>query len=198
MIPSRERTAQRRDRIAEVLRRRQPDLTVVLENVHDTHNVSAVLRTCDAVGVLEIHLVYTVDPFPEISHRTSASAYKWLILRRHRDIATCYAALRSQGYRIWATAVRPEVPSLYSLNLTLPTALVFGNEHRGVSEEALEAADGVFWIPQVGMVQSLNISVACAVALYEAFRQRWSAGMYERPRLPQELREMLLQEFLQR
>ncbi|MCS7176389.1 MAG: RNA methyltransferase [Candidatus Kapabacteria bacterium] len=198
MIPLRERTAQRRDRIAEVLHRRQPDLTVVLENVHDTHNVSAVLRTCDAVGVLEVYLVYTVDPFPEISHRTSASAYKWLILRRHRDIATCYAALRSQGYRIWATAVRSEVPSLYSLNLTLPTALVFGNEHRGVSEEALEAADGVFWIPQVGMVQSLNISVACAVALYEAFRQRWLAGMYEQPRLPQELWEMLLQEFLQR
>jgi tRNA (guanosine-2'-O-)-methyltransferase len=194
----RERTAQRRQKLISVLSHRQPDLVVVLENVHDPHNVSAVLRTCDAVGVLEVHLVYTVEPFPEISHRTSASAYKWLLLRRHRDIPSCYAALRAGGCRIWATALTPEAHNVYLLDLTQPIAIVFGNEHRGVTPEARQLADGTCFIPQVGMVQSLNISVACAVILYEAFRQRWQAGLYERPRLQPERFEQLLWEWLQR
>ncbi len=195
---SQEATLHRRQRIEEVLRRRQPDLTVVLENVHDPHNVSAVLRTCDAVGILEVHLLYTVEPFPEISHRTSASAYKWIMLRRHSDVARCYEYLRRQGLEIWATAQRQEAVSIFAMDFTRPVALVFGNEHRGVSEEAQRLADGLCWIPQVGMVRSLNISVACAVALYEAFRQRWAAGFYERLRLPMELFQRVLHEWLQR
>lgn len=198
MTPPRERTTQRQQKLLSVLSRRQPDLTVVLENVHDSHNVSAVLRTCDAVGVLEVHLVYTIEPFPEISHRTSASAYKWLRLRRHRDIPSCYAALRAEGFRIWATALTPEAQNIYTLDLTQPIAVVFGNEHRGVSSEACQLADGLCSIPQVGMVQSLNISVACAVILYEAFRQRWQAGFYTRPRLQPERFEQVLREWLER
>jgi len=191
------RTAQRRLRIESVLNRRQPDLTVVLENVHDPHNVSAVLRTCDAVGVLQVHLVYTQEPFPEISHRTSASAYKWLLLHRHRDIASCYAELRRQGFRIWATALTPEAQNAFTLDFTQPTAFVLGNEHRGVSPEAQIHADGLCCIPQVGMVQSLNISVACAVLLYEAFRQRWVAGFYAQPRLEPKEWERLFHLWLQ-
>ncbi len=192
-----ERTAHRRHKLETVLSRRQPDLTVVLENVHDPHNVSAVLRTCDAVGVLEVHLVYTTEPFPEISHRTSAGAYKWVRLRRYRELHSCYAALRAAGFQIWATALIPEARLLYTLDLTQPIAVVFGNEHRGVSPEACQLADGICSIPQVGMVQSLNISVACAVILYEAFRQRWNAGFYEHRRLPQHQYEQLLHEWLQ-
>ncbi len=193
----RERTTQRRQKLEQVLRHRQPDLTIVLENVHDPHNVSAVLRTCDAVGVMEVHLVYTVEPFPEISHRTSASAYKWLRLRRYRDIRACYTELKQRGFTIWATALADEAHFLYTLDLTRPVAFVFGNEHRGVSEEARQYADGLCRIPQVGMVQSLNISVACAVVLYEAFRQRWHAGFYAQPRLTSEQYEALLHEWLQ-
>lgn len=198
MTSGQERTQHRRQRIEEVLRRIQPDLTVVLENVHDPHNVSAVLRTCDAVGLLEVHLLYTVESFPEISHRTSGSAYKWLILQRHTDVSRCYTLLREQGFRIWATALTAQAEDIFTLDFTQPTALVFGNEHRGVSEEARCLADGICWIPQVGMVQSLNISVACAVTLYEAFRQRWNAGLYNHQRLPPELFQKLLQEWLQR
>jgi tRNA (guanosine-2'-O-)-methyltransferase len=194
----RERTQQRQQKIAAVLQRRQPDLTVVLENVHDPHNVSAVLRTCDAVGVLEVHLLYTVEPFPELSHRTSASAYKWVELQRHRSVRECIERLRAERKRLWVAAPHPEARSLYELDLTIPVALIFGNEHRGVSPELLAAADGVYAIPQVGMVQSLNISVACAVSLYEAFRQRWSKGLYAQQRLSPERFQELYQAWLRR
>lgn len=161
-------TVRRHQRIEEVLRSRQPDLTVVLENVHDLHNVLVALRTCDAVGVLETHLLYTVEPVPELSHRTSASAYKWVVLRRHSDTAHRYAVFKQQDFHVWATAVSPEAASIFTLDLTRPTALAFGNEHCGVS------------------------SVARAVALSEAFRQRWVAGLYEQPRLPAETLQKLL------
>lgn len=179
------RTERRRERVAAVLARRQPDLTVVLENVHDPHNVSAVLRSCDAVGILAVHVVYTVEEAPAgaFARTTSASAAKWVEVRRHASIAACYAALRAEGFAILATAVGPGSGDLYETDLTRPTAVVFGNEMRGVSPEALAAADGAVAIPMMGMVQSLNISVACAVTLYEALRQRRAAGMYAAPRL---------------
>src|SRR5690606_14369608 len=158
------RTERRQQRIRAVLQRRQPDLTVVLENVHDPHNVAAVLRSCDAVGILRVHVVYTIEEPPKepFARTTSASAAKWIEVVRHDSIEGCYEALRSEGLRILATALAPESQDLYSLDLRQPTALVFGNEHRGVSEEAAKLADGLVIIPMMGMVQSLNISVACA------------------------------------
>lgn len=167
----------------EVLERRQPDLTVVLENVHDPHNVSAVLRTCDAVGIATVHLVYTVEERPELSRGVSGSALRWLDIVDHESIADCYQALREQGFTIYATHLDENRIELFDLDLTAPTALVFGNEQRGVSAEAVEGADATMIIPMMGMVQSLNISVACAVSLYEAMRQRRAAGLYRQPRL---------------
>jgi len=194
------RTERRRERVAGVLARRQPDLTVVLENVHDSHNVSAVLRSCDAVGVLAVHLVYTVEepPAGAFARTTSASAAKWIEARRHGSIPECFGALRGEGFAILATAVGPESADLYATDLVRPTALVFGNEMRGVSEEAQEAADGLVAIPMVGMVQSLNISVACAVTLYEALRQRRAAGAYERAKLEPGVLAALAEEWLKR
>lgn len=182
----------------DVLARRQPDLTVVVENVHDPHNVSAVLRSCDAVGVSTVHLVYTVEERPELSRVSSASAVKWLEIVTHPSIAACYRSLRQQGFTIYATHLDLASRELYDLDLTAPVALVFGNEHRGVSDEAVAAADGSVMIPMMGMVQSLNISVACAVSLYEALRQRWAAGAYDRPKLPEPEREARLIHWLQR
>lgn len=184
----------------EVLARRQPDLAVVLENVHDPHNVSAVLRSCDAVGVLAVHLVYTVEALPELSEHVSGSALRWLDIVVHQSIAACYQVLRSQGMTIYATYLGDPAHSrdLYELNLTRPTALVFGNEQRGVSEEAVAGADGNLVIPMMGMVQSLNISVACAVALYEALRQRRLAGHYCRPKLSEAERRARLRRWLDR
>ncbi len=173
-------TPERAARLAAVLRRRQPTLTVVFENVHDPHNVSAVIRSCDAVGVFEAHGIYhSGEHLPSLGEKSSASARKWVDLHVHDSVDACYAQLRAQGMTILTTHMSSDAVSLHDLDLTQPVALVFGNEHSGVSEEALAKADGNFLIPQVGVIQSLNISVACAVSLYEAFRQRTVAGMYD-------------------
>lgn len=181
-----------------VLERRQPDLTVVMENIHDPHNVSAVLRSCDAAGVLQVELLYTVEKFPKIGRKSSSSANKWLARRKHTSVDDCFAALRREGFRIYATHLCETALPLYDLDLTGPAALVFGNEHRGVSEEAARAADANIRIPMMGMIQSLNVSVACAVALFEALRQRRGSGMYDFPRMPKELLEELYRDWIDR
>ncbi len=181
-------TEERQEKITTMLQRRQRDLTVVLEDVHDPHNVSAVLRSCDAVGVATVHLVYPVGRFPKISNTTSSSAGKWIEVVRHDSIEACYHHLAQQGMRIYATYLGEDTPSrmLYDLDLTGKVALVFGNEHAGVSEYAWRHADANFQIPMMGMVQSLNISVAAAVTLYEALRQRQSGGAYDTPQFSEE------------
>jgi tRNA (guanosine-2'-O-)-methyltransferase len=179
------RTERRQARIRSVLSRRQPDLTVVLENIHDPHNVSAILRSCDAVGVLRAHAVYTVEepPAGAFARQTSASAAKWVDVERHVSVVACYETLREAGFQILVTSLGPDSRSLDEWDLTAPTALILGNEMRGVSAEAREQADGAIAIPMMGMVQSLNVSVACAVCLYEAHRQRWAAGAYDEAKL---------------
>ena len=173
------RTTRRLERLRSAIEHMQPDLHLVLENVHDPHNVSAVLRTCDAVGVGTIHLVYTYEEFPKIGRDSSASAWKWANLVHHTDIAACYGGLREAGCMIYATDLTADARNLYDLDLSGPVALVFGNEHRGLSPEASELADGNLLIPMFGLIQSLNISVACAVTLYETMRQRRAAGKYD-------------------
>ncbi|HTP12590.1 MAG TPA: RNA methyltransferase [Bacteroidota bacterium] len=172
------RSERRLLRLESVIRNRQPDLTVVLENVHDPHNVSAVLRSCDASGVAEIQLVYNEDKFPKLGKKSSASAKKWVEHRDFDSVTKCYDRLRKEGFTVLATQLGKKAVSLYDLDLTKKTAIVFGNEHRGVSDEAATQADGVFMIPMFGMIQSLNISVACAVTLFEAVRQRILKGGY--------------------
>lgn len=178
-------TPERRAKITRVLEKRQPTLTVVFENVHDPHNVSAVIRSCDAVGVAEAHgIYYGRTVFPDLGEKSSASARKWVDVHLHQTVDECYAALRSKGFAIYTTHMSSDAASLHDLDLKQPVALVFGNEHNGVSDEAREKADGNFLIPQMGMIQSLNISVACAVTLFEAMRQRMSGGMYNSPQMP--------------
>lgn len=183
-----------------MLNRRQPDLTVVLEDVHDPHNVSAVLRSCDAVGILDVHLVYVHEEPPRraFARKTSASAAKWMRIHRHASVASCYAALRQERKSILVAALTPGSGDLYQHDLTEPSALVFGNEMRGLSDEAIRGADGAFRIPMMGMVESLNISVACAVTLYEALRQRESAGRYDQPSLDAAERDALEAAWLER
>lgn len=182
------RTDKRLEKISRVLSRKQPDITVVLENINDPHNFSAVLRTCDATGILEVNAVYhSGQPFPRLGEKSSASARKWIDVKRYDTIEECYQALRNEGKKIFTTDMTRNSVSLYDLDLTQPVALVFGNEHAGVSKEASELSDGNFLIPQVGMIQSLNISVACAVSLYEVYRQRMEKGMYDSPQLSPEL-----------
>jgi tRNA (guanosine-2'-O-)-methyltransferase len=190
------RTTRRQERVRSVLARRQSTLTIVLEDVHDPHNASAALRSCDAV----VHLVYVNEEAPRKSFNrtTSSSAAKWVRTHFHETIEDCYASLRAQGFRILATALREDTRDLYRVDLTEPVALVFGNEKRGVSNRAVDLADGTVGIPMQGMVESLNISVACAVSLYEAMRQRTVAGIYRTPQLSIEELESLEAEWIRR
>ncbi len=173
-------TERRKKKMMRVLKQRQPALTVVMEDIHDPHNVSAVLRSADAVGVLEVQLVYINEEFPKLGKKSSASAKKWVSHRAFTAIQACYETLHKEGFTIYATHLGKNTKSLYELDLTKKVALVFGNEHRGVSDEAAKLADGNFQIPMVGMIQSLNVSVACAVSLYEALRQRQDSGLYKK------------------
>jgi len=186
-------TPEREVKIKRVLSYRQPDLAVVMENVEDPHNISAVMRTCDAVGVQNIYILNNkIAPHKKFGKKSSASALGWLTIHEYEDTERCMAAIR-QGYqKIYATHLGATSQSLYDLNLTESIALVFGNEHAGITDHCLQYCDGNFIIPQVGMIQSLNISVACAITLYETFRQRQAVGRYNGvPRLSPEKYEEL-------
>jgi tRNA (guanosine-2'-O-)-methyltransferase len=173
-------TPERESRIRTVLDKRQENLVVVLENVADPHNISAVMRTCDAVGVQDVYVLNTRIPrHKKWGARSSSSAAGWLTVRQYEDAAECSAALRRQVDRIYTTHLSGDAVSLYEMKLTGRIALVFGNEHSGVSDEIRAFSDGNFVIPQVGIIQSLNISVACAVTLYEAYRQKSAVGQYD-------------------
>ena len=173
------RSERRLAKLESVIRHRQPDLTVIMENIHDPHNVSAVLRSCDAAGVMEIQLVYTDEKFPKLGKKSSASAKKWVEQRQFKNVGECYKQLHKEGFIVYATHLGRGAKSLYDLDLTGKVALAFGNEHRGVSEESAELADANFMIPMAGMIQSLNVSVACAVTIFEAVRQRIAAHRYD-------------------
>jgi tRNA (guanosine-2'-O-)-methyltransferase len=177
-------TNERRQRIEAVISKRQNDLTVVLENVFDPHNISAVMRSCDAVGIQEIYVLNTrIARHKKWGERSSSSAAKWLDVHQFEDAQECFTALRKKYSTILTTHLAADAVSLYEADLTRSIALVFGNEHSGVSDEIRELADGNFLIPQVGMIRSLNISVACAVSVYEAYRQKAVAGHYQETKL---------------
>ncbi|GIV33293.1 MAG: tRNA (guanosine(18)-2'-O)-methyltransferase [Chitinophagales bacterium] len=183
-------TPEREQRMADVLKRRQPDITVVLENVHDPHNIAAVLRTCDAVGVQTVYAVNEKVPRPKkFGHKTSSGSEKWVDVYYYRDPDTCLEDVRKKYEKVYALSSDHPGKSLFEADLTGSVALLFGNEHAGLSSRMLSHADELFTIPMVGMVTSLNISVACAVTLYEAFRQRYAAGLYERTSLTEEQAE---------
>jgi tRNA (guanosine-2'-O-)-methyltransferase len=177
-------TPERRERLLSVLNKRQHDIAIVLENVFDPHNISAVMRTCDAVGVQEVYVLNTKIPrHKKWGARSSSSAAKWLTVYQFENAEECFKELRKKFPKILTTHLSSDAVNLYAIDFTQPLALVFGNEHSGVSEEIRKLADGNFVIPQTGIIQSLNISVACAVTLYEAFRQKTGAGHYDQRKL---------------
>ncbi|HPH84849.1 MAG TPA: RNA methyltransferase [Ferruginibacter sp.] len=177
-------TPERNNRLNEVLSKRQPSITVVLENVSDPHNISAVMRTCDAIGIQDIYVLNTsIAKHKKWGAKSSSSAAKWLTVHQFTDTQACFESLRKRYAKIYTTHLSSDAVDLYELDLTESVALVFGNEHSGVSEELISLADGNFIIPQVGIIKSLNISVACAVSLYEAFRQKRNAGHYDQPQI---------------
>lgn len=187
MTPSRE------EKIRSVLSKRQPGLGVVLENIQDPRNVTAIMRTCDAVGVQELFVIADQRALPKrFGFKSARGTDKWVDLHLFGSTAACFQAVRHRFEKVFATSLSDTPKGLYELDLTGSTALVFGNEATGVSEEALALSDGSFLVPMVGMVQSLNVSVACAVSLYEAFRQKTLAGHYDTPALSNARTEELL------
>ncbi|WP_416437592.1 TrmH family RNA methyltransferase [Phnomibacter sp. MR] len=185
-------TPDREAKLSAVLNKRQPDLTVVLENVFDPHNVSAVMRTCDCVGIQDIYVLNTrIARHKNWGFKSSRSASKWVTVHQFDDFETCMQTVRSKFQHIITTHLSDDAKDLYSMDFTQPMALVFGNEQYGCTPEMIAAADGHLVIPQVGIIQSLNISVACAVTVYEAFRQKRNAGHYNNAKLPQDQRHLL-------
>lgn len=185
-------------RFLAVLARRQPDLAVVLENVFDSFNLSAVLRTCDAVGVGTVHLLYYREKPPRILKGVAGSAQKWLTLCLHHSLEEAFQALRAAGLRVYATGEGAGALAPDEVDFTRPAAILLGNENRGVSPEALALVDGLIHIPMRGMVQSLNVTVTAGMILHEAQRQRAAAGMYDAPRLPEAEWRALLERWLRR
>ena len=177
-------TPERKQRLTSVLDKRQGNITIVLENVFDPHNISAVMRTADAIGLQDIYILNNKIPrHKKWGARSSSSAAKWLSIHQFTDAAECFSSLRERYSTILTTHLSSDAIGLHEIDFTQNIALVFGNEHSGVSDEIRAMADGNFIIPQVGIIKSLNISVACAVTLYEAFRQKTLAGHYNQPGL---------------
>lgn len=186
-------TVRREERIRAVTAKRQSDIVVVLENVHDPHNIGAVLRTCDSVGVTKVIALYTDAHLTEetlnaaIRSKTSSGAFKWVETSLIRHVDDCVSHLRDKGLRILGTHLHAESKSIYESQFTEGIAIVFGNEKIGLSEQMQAHLDGNIFIPQVGMVKSLNISVACAIVLYEIYRQRETIGLYAKDDVNPEL-----------
>ncbi|MFC3949721.1 tRNA (guanosine(18)-2'-O)-methyltransferase TrmH [Serratia entomophila] len=180
-------------RICEMLATRQPDLTVCLEQVHKPHNVSAIIRTADAVGVHQVHAVWPTTRMRTLVS-SAAGSNSWVNVKTHRTISDAVGHLKAQGMQILATNLSARAVDFREVDYTRPTCVLLGQEKTGITEEALALADRDIIIPMIGMVQSLNVSVASALILYEAQRQRQNAGLYRRERsmLDEEEQQRLL------
>jgi tRNA (guanosine-2'-O-)-methyltransferase len=187
-------TPRRYHRLRAVLDRRQPDLTVLLEDVQVPRNLAAILRSCDAAGVFEAHAVWPGGRL-KISRPASGGNRKWLPVRKHRTLAAALEQLRGRGLRVLAAHPTADAVPFREVDYTLPTCLLLGNEDGGLTPEALAGADGVVAVPMEGMGTSLNVSVAAALLLFEAQRQRRAAGLYDAPRLDPEVYARVLFEW---
>ena len=187
-------TPARYARLRAILDRRQPDLTVLMENLTKPHNVSAVIRTCDAVGVAEIHGVSEAPSFK--TRRSSAGGTgRYVRVHLHTTTQDAIQHLHARGFRVLAAHLTPEARDFRSVDFSLPTAVLLGTERDGVSDDTATRVDGSIFIPIMGAVESLNVSVAAAVILYEAQRQRAAARLYDQPRLDEETCQKLLFEW---
>lgn len=187
-------TPQRYARLRAILDRRQANFTVLMDNVHKKHNVSAVMRTCDAIGVGTIHAVSTREKFRP-SPSSSGGVGRYVEVITHPSHGAAFEALRAQGLRILAADLTPDAVDFRTIDYTQPTAILLGAEKFGVSDESTSEVDGTITIPIVGAVESLNVSVAAAVILFEAQRQRQAAGLYDQIHLDEETRQRLLFEW---
>ena len=175
-------TPERFQRLTQVLERRQPDLTVLAEDVHKTHNIAALLRTCDAVGIPAMHVVSPGGEFRR-HHMVSGGSRKWVQTHLHADLDAAIVELKKLNFQIIAADISEDSEDYRAIDYTGPTALLLGSERDGLSAHAQSLADQHARVPMRGLVSSLNVSVAAALILFEAARQREQAGMYRQRRL---------------
>lgn len=184
-------TPERLERINKMLDMRQPDLTVCMEGVHKSHNLAAIVRTADAIGVSDVHAVWKNEQM-RVSGGSAAGSQNWIEVHNYSKTEDAIAALKRQNMQVLVTNLSETAVDFREIDYTKPTAIILGQEKFGASEKALELADQDIVIPMVGMVQSLNVSVANAVVLYEAQRQRQAAGMYGKPTISEAVRQRIL------
>ena len=177
-----------------MLDRRQPDLTVVTDFVHKQRNLSALVRNCDAVGVLQMHAVIGDEEY-QAFRGTAMGSHKWVAVERHPDLSSALDPLRDVGHQVVAAHLDTRSDDYREIDYTRPTALLLGAERRGLGAASLRQADHLVAIPMVGMVGSLNVSVAAGIILSEAQRQRQAAGCYNRVRIDPETYSRLLFEW---
>ncbi|AFZ36019.1 tRNA guanosine-2'-O-methyltransferase [Stanieria cyanosphaera PCC 7437] len=187
-------TPERYQKFQQVLNRRQLDLTVITEDVHKPHNFSAIIRTCDAVGVFAIHAVNSRSSMP-IYNQVAKGSEKWVACHTHTNIESAVSDLHQQGLKVYAAHLSKQALDYRMIDYTKPTAILLGAEKSGVTQKAADLVDGHIIIPMLGMVQSLNVSVAAAVILFEAQRQRLAAGLYERVHLAPDIYEQMMFEW---
>jgi tRNA (guanosine-2'-O-)-methyltransferase len=181
-------------KIRSMLLHRQPDLTVVMDNVNKAHNLSAIIRSCDGVGICEIHAVsYRKTIYTE--QNAAAGASKWSTLNLYDDIDLVYSKLSKLGMQILVATNCEGCVDFRNIDFTIPTALVVGAEWDGISKKAIKGAAHAITVPMLGMIESLNVSVATAVILFEAQRQRSQKGMYNVAQLEPECFQRMLFEF---
>ncbi|WP_395374577.1 tRNA (guanosine(18)-2'-O)-methyltransferase TrmH [Marinicella sp. W31] len=189
-------TPERYQIIRDVLDKRQPDLTVVMDGVNKPHNFNAIVRSCDATGVFSAHYI----PIEEgekfkLLKNTAKGSQKYVKVHRHDDFSVAAQQLKASGHQLLAAHLSEDAVDFRSVDYTQPTAIVFGAELHGVSDQTLEIVDQHIVIPMVGMVESFNVSVAAALILYEAQQQRMRAGLYDKPALPADIYQKTLFEW---
>lgn len=165
-----------------VLAERTRFITVVLEDIFKPHNASAVLRTCDCFGIQDIHVIEKINSY-KVNPYVSRGASQWVDLHKYyrengSSVQTCFQTLRQKGYKIFGTSPAPQSISIYDLEPSEKLALVFGNEHDGISEEVKSNCDGLVHIPMLGFTESFNISVAASILLFDLIQK---AGKYHHP-----------------
>lgn len=177
-------TPNRYQRIRTMLSQRQTDLTVCMEHVHKPHNVSAVVRNCDAIGIHHVHAVW--DHTTKLRGGTAMGSQNWVKLHVHAQIEQAITQFKQQNMQVLVTHLSDDAVDFREIDYTKPTAILLGQEKYGATDEAIALADQPIVIPMMGMVQSLNVSAAAAVVLYEAQRQRQLAGFYDKQHLSEE------------
>ena len=187
-------TPERIARLRGVLDRRQPDLSVITDFVHKQRNTSAIVRICDAVGVMRLHMVVGDEGYRAF-RGTAVGSHNWVAVQRHRVLDEALAAVRAEGMQVLAAHPAEGAKDFRDIDLTRPTALLLGTERQGLDEAAISSADGCISIPMMGMVSSYNVSVAAGIILAEAQRQREQAGLYDSRRIDEDTWQRLFFEW---